>query len=86
MLVKEIYKFFLTEESTVKYLQDYGLLPCAKQCHKCGSEVKQYQRNDRGKIREVFRCKKKVAKLPNRYVIIIHFLLMWMQMIDAIVD
>ncbi|KAL4147975.1 hypothetical protein QTP88_002283 [Uroleucon formosanum] len=46
-------------ESTVKYLQDYGLLPCAKQCHKCGSEVKQYQRNDRGKIREVFRCKKK---------------------------
>ncbi|KAL4113374.1 hypothetical protein QTP88_017006 [Uroleucon formosanum] len=48
-----------SEKSTVKYLQDYGLLPCAKQCHKCGSEVKQYQRNDRGKIREVFRCKKK---------------------------
>uniref|UniRef100_A0A2S2NXU4 ISXO2-like transposase domain-containing protein n=1 Tax=Schizaphis graminum TaxID=13262 RepID=A0A2S2NXU4_SCHGA len=59
MLVKEFYKIFLTEESTVKYLQDYGLLHCAKQCHKCGSEVKQYQRNDRGKIREVFRCKKK---------------------------
>jgi len=63
MLVKEFYKNFLTEESTVKYLQDNGLLPCAKQCHKCGSEVKQYQRNDRGKIREVFRCKKK--RLPN---------------------
>jgi hypothetical protein len=42
MLVKEFYKNFLTEESTVKYLQDYGLLPCAKQCHKCGSEVKLY--------------------------------------------
>jgi hypothetical protein len=30
MLVKEFYKIFLTEESTVKYLQDYDLLPCVK--------------------------------------------------------
>jgi hypothetical protein len=35
MLVKEFYKIFLIEESTVKYLQDYGLPPsCVKQCYK----------------------------------------------------
>jgi len=53
MLVKEFYKIFLTEESTVKYLQDYGLLTYAKQCQKSGGEVKLYQRNDSGKVRFV---------------------------------
>lgn len=59
MLLKEFYEIFYTEESTVKYLKDNGLLPCVSNCHKCGNEVKSYLKHDRGKVREVLRCRKK---------------------------
>lgn len=51
MLVKEFYNILLTEEPTVKYLYDYGLLHCEIQCHKFSSDVKLFKRNNRGKVR-----------------------------------
>jgi len=62
ILIKEFYKNVWTKESTVKYLQGYGL-SCAKQYHKCGDEVKLYQRNDQRKVKKVFQCSLKNSRL-----------------------
>lgn len=69
MILKEFFSVFSAEKSTMKYLEDYGLLSCPINCHKCGNGVKPYQRNDSGKAQKLLRCKRKVVKLLNRCII-----------------
>lgn len=61
-LAMDFYGIIRSEESTVAFLNEKGLLPEVENtavCHKCGGEMKLYMKKERGKERAVLRCRRK---------------------------